>query len=85
LLRFPTPVAITALAPKRFTEQAWRLLGLKINKTAPLTEIYTTAQGSVGVPHTIPRIGLATTLVVQEEVGDLRRFAHYGSSLRFAE
>ena len=40
LHHFSTPATITSLSPPQFTEQAWKLVGRKVNKTALLAEIY---------------------------------------------
>lgn len=73
LHHFPTPAAITALAPQQFTEQAWKLVGRKVNKTALLAEIYTTAQRSVGVPVALDSCAIAMFRLVLEEYLSLSR------------
>jgi transposase len=50
LHQFPTPKTITDLSEEVFTEQAWDVVGRKVNKTQLLRDIYATAQSSAGLP-----------------------------------
>lgn len=47
---FPTPQSITKLSQADFVEQAWDVIGRKVNKTQFLKDIYVTAQHSTGLP-----------------------------------
>ena len=50
LIEFPTPRSITQLARDEFVRKAWSLVGRKVAKERILTDIYLTAQSSVGLP-----------------------------------
>jgi transposase len=50
LIEFPTPASMTCLSVEEFIRQAWTLVGRKIGKERILTDIYLTAQTSVGLP-----------------------------------
>jgi transposase len=50
LIEFPTPRSITRLSRDEFVRKAWNLVGRKVAKERILTDIYLTAQSSVGLP-----------------------------------
>jgi len=50
LIQFPTPRSITCLSRHEFVRKAWNLVGRKVAKQRILTDIYLTAQASVGLP-----------------------------------
>lgn len=47
---FPTPGVITALERETFINEAWELIGRKVNKRLVLSDIYDTALSSTGLP-----------------------------------
>lgn len=47
---FPSPYLISTLPKSMFLEQAWDVVGRKVNKKALLSDIYETAVHSVGLP-----------------------------------
>jgi len=50
LIEFPTPHSMTRLSKTEFVRRAWPLVGRKVAKERILTDIYLTAQSSVGLP-----------------------------------
>lgn len=50
LEQFPSPHMITALSQEEFIAAAWGVVGRKVSKTRLLSDIYLTAQSSVGLP-----------------------------------
>ena len=50
LIEFPTPQSIMRLSKAEFTRKAWPVVGRKVAKERILTDIYLTAQTSVGIP-----------------------------------
>jgi transposase len=50
LIEFPTPRSMTCLSREGFVQKAWNLVGRKVSKERILTDIYLTAQSSVGLP-----------------------------------
>jgi transposase len=50
LIEFPTPPSMTGLSKAEFIRRAWPLVGRKVAKERILTDIYLTAQTSVGLP-----------------------------------
>jgi transposase len=50
LIEFPTPRSMTCLSSAEFVRKAWNLVGRKVAKERILTDIYLTAQSSVGLP-----------------------------------
>jgi transposase len=50
LIEFPTPGSITRFSRDQFVRKAWNLVGRKVAKERILTDIYLTAQSSVGLP-----------------------------------
>lgn len=50
LYRFSTPGIITGLSEAKFIEEAWHLVGRKVNKSRVLSDIYNTAVTSTGLP-----------------------------------
>ena len=50
LIEFPTPHGMTRLSREEFIRRAWPLVGRKVAKERILTDIYLTAQTSVGLP-----------------------------------
>ncbi len=63
----------SSLSPQQFTEQAWKLIGRKVNETALLAEIYATAQRSIGVPAELDSSAVAMFRLVLEEYLELSR------------
>ena len=50
LIEFPTPQSMTRLSKAEFVLRAWPLVGRKVAKERILTDIYLTAQTSIGLP-----------------------------------
>ena len=50
LHRFPCPAAITRYSPEAFAQEAWTVVGRKVNKHGFLQDLYGTASQSVGHP-----------------------------------
>src|SRR5579864_117880 len=50
LIEFPTPRSITCFSRDEFVRKAWNLVGRKVAKGRILTDIYLTAQSSIGLP-----------------------------------
>lgn len=50
LHRFPCPAAITRYSPEAFEQEAWAIVGRKVNKHRFLHDLYVTASQSVGLP-----------------------------------
>jgi transposase len=50
LIEFPTPQSMTRLPKAEFIRKAWNLVGRKVAKQRILTDIYLTAQSSIGLP-----------------------------------
>ena len=50
LLRFPVPASICTMTQDAFVEEAWDLVGRKVNKRAVLEELYHLAHRSTGLP-----------------------------------
>jgi transposase len=50
LLRFPVPEAVCQLDRETFVEEAWPLVGRKVNKRAKLEEIYELAHDTIALP-----------------------------------
>lgn len=50
LHRFPCPAAITRYSREAFEEEAWTIVGRKVNKRGFLHDLYVTASQSVGLP-----------------------------------
>jgi transposase len=50
LIEFPTPRSMTCLPREAFVHRAWSLVGRKVAKERILTDIYLTAQTSIGIP-----------------------------------
>ena len=50
LAMFPIPAMITALGKEAFTAAAWAVVGRKVAKRRLLSDIYETAQASIGLP-----------------------------------
>jgi len=50
LHRFPCPAAITRYSKAAFAQEAWTIVGRKVNKRGFLDDLYTTAQDSIGLP-----------------------------------
>lgn len=51
MIEFPTPAHIRQLSKEAFIQQAWDVVGRKVEKTAKLTEIWTMAAHSAALPH----------------------------------
>lgn len=52
LHRFPCPAAITRYSKEAFHQEAWSVVGRKVNKRGFLDDLYATAQESIGLPVT---------------------------------
>lgn len=50
MLKFPTPRSITRYKRETFIKRAWDVVGRKVAKTRLLTDIYDTAEQSIGLP-----------------------------------
>jgi transposase len=50
LIEFPTPRSIARFSRDEFVRKAWSLVGRKVSKERILTDIYLTAESSVGLP-----------------------------------
>jgi transposase len=50
LIEFPTPRNMTCLSQQEFVRKAWNLVGRKVAKERILTDVYLTAQSSIGIP-----------------------------------
>jgi len=50
LIEFPTPHSMRQLSKGEFVRRAWPLVGRKVSKERILTDVYLTAQTSVGLP-----------------------------------
>lgn len=50
LEEFPSPHLISAMSQEAFIDAAWDVVGRKVSKTQMLSDIYMTANGSVGLP-----------------------------------
>lgn len=50
LHRFPCPASITRYTREAFYEEAWSVVGRKVNKRGFLDDLYTTASQSIGLP-----------------------------------
>jgi transposase len=50
LHRFPCPAAITRYPREAFSQEAWPVVGRKVNKQGFLDDLYTTASQSIGLP-----------------------------------
>jgi hypothetical protein len=50
LIEFPTPRSITRISRDESVRKAWNLVGRKVAKQRILTDIYLTAESSVGLP-----------------------------------
>ena len=50
LIEFPTPRSMSGLPKDEFVRRAWSLVGRKVAKERILTDIYLTAQASIGIP-----------------------------------
>ena len=50
LHRFPCPASITRYTREAFYEEAWAVVGRKVNKRGFLDDLYTTAHQSIGLP-----------------------------------
>lgn len=50
LHRFPCPAAITRYSREAFEQEAWTIVGRKVNKHGFLHDLYVTASQSVGLP-----------------------------------
>lgn len=49
LHRFPCPAAITRYSPDAFEQEAWTVVGRKVNKRGFLADLYATASHSIGL------------------------------------
>ncbi len=71
LERFPIPASITVLSEPAFLAEAWDLIGRKVNKTRLLSDIYATAQTSVGLPVEIDSAAVSMYRLVIRQMHEL--------------
>lgn len=60
MLEFPTPAHIRRLSRDTFIQQAWDLVGRKVDKTAKLIEIWQMAEHSAALPHAPDSLAVET-------------------------
>jgi transposase len=60
LLRFPTAASVHRLDRETFRQQAWELVGRKVNKTTWLSELYDCAGHSIGLPVAEDSLAITT-------------------------
>jgi transposase len=60
LNRFPTPRSVRALGKEAFIQEAWPLVGRKVNKRARLEEIYELAGETIGLPVDVDGLSVQT-------------------------
>ncbi len=76
MLEFPTPAHVRRLTIEDFIDQAWDLVGKKVEKTAKLSEIWHMAEHSAALPHGLDCLAVETfriTLRQAQHLNDLRR------------
>jgi hypothetical protein len=73
LERFPIPAAIRALDRETFIVEAWDVVGRKVNKRAPLEEIYDLAADSIGLPVALDSPAIATFRLQLARYAELNR------------
>jgi len=60
LQRFPTPAAVRAFDEESFIQEAWPLVGRKVNKRAKLEEMYELAGETIGLPMELDGLAVRT-------------------------
>ena len=70
---FPTPGAIVALSKEQFIDAAWDVVGRKVSKDRLLSDIYETAQTSIGLPLPLDSSAIAMFRMVLTEARSLIR------------
>ncbi|WP_368647410.1 IS110 family transposase [Castellaniella ginsengisoli] len=76
MLEFPTPAHVRQLSKEAFIDQAWELVGRKVEKTAKLTEIWQMAEHSAALPHALDCLAVETfrvSLRQAQHLNELRR------------
>jgi transposase len=73
LLEFPTPRSMPRLSPAEFVRKAGSLVGRKVAKERILTDIYHTAQSSVGLPVSEDSETVAMLRIVLRQLLTLRQ------------
>lgn len=76
MLEFPTPAHVRQFSKGAFIEQAWDLVGRKVEKTAKLTEIWHMAEHSAALPHALGSLAVETfrvSLQQAQHLNELRR------------
>jgi len=80
LIEFPTPRSMTCLSKTEFIRRAWPLVGRKVAKERILTDIYLTAQTSIGLPgrarascaehvcHSLPALACAPSTTSPDDI-----------------
>jgi len=68
---FPTPASITRLTVEKFTEEAWPLVGRKVEKTRLLADIYATAESSIALPVPLDSAAVVMYRLVIEQMLEL--------------
>ncbi len=71
LYEFPTPASITRLSKPDFTDQAWVLIGRKVNKKQVLSDIYETASASSGLPVPMESAAISMYRLVIKQMREL--------------
>ena len=75
MLEFPTPAHIRRLTCSEFVQEAWDLVGRKVNKQGKLEEIWAMAGHSAGLPHAPDSLAVETfclTLKHFQQLTELR-------------
>jgi transposase len=70
---FPTPALITGMEKEAFIEAAWPVVGRKVSKHRLLSDIYETAQESIGLPVAVDSDAVAMFRMVLAEGRSLIR------------
>ena len=71
LYEFPTPASITRLSKPDFTDEAWVLIGRKVNKKQVLSDIYETASSSSGLPVPVESAAVSMYRLVIKQMREL--------------
>ncbi len=71
LMRFPCPSAITRYTFEEFMEEAWDVVGRKVNKQGFLKDLYLTAQQSIGLDVSDQSQAMGVFRLVLEEHQEL--------------
>lgn len=71
--RFPTPASARALDEEAFIQEAWPLIGRKVNKRAKLEEIYELAGETIGLPVKLDSLAVQAFKLQLSRYLDLNR------------